>query len=98
VIVDANGLQGFGTVKEVAGIEPLKEKLVSFGLAVEEIDGHDLNALEESLKRTAPGPKVIIARTNKGKGVSFMENKMEWHYLPMTEEQYRQALREVDKT
>jgi transketolase len=97
VVVDCNGIQGFGTTREVAGLEPLKEKLAAFGLAVEEIDGHDPKDLEESLGRNVPGPRVIIARTKKGKGVSFMENKMEWHYLSMTQEQYHQALREVDE-
>jgi len=96
LMVDWNGLQGFGSTQEVAGLGPLKEKFLSFGMPVEEIDGHDLKALEEAWGRKARGPRAIIAHTNKGRGVSFMENRMEWHYQPLTEAQYRQALQEVE--
>jgi transketolase len=95
LLVDVNGLQGFGTTKEVADLSPLEDRLRPFGVATETVDGHDARRLEEALARSAPGPRVILARTIKGKGVSFMENKMEWHYLPMTESQYAQALAEV---
>ena len=98
LILDSNGLQGFGSVREVAGIESLKERFQSFGVSVTEVDGHDLSALETALRLQPSGaPGVVIARTLKGKGVSFMENKMEWHYLPMNETQYRQAVEEVEK-
>lgn len=96
VMVDWNGLQGFGTTKEVAGLDPLKEKFLSFGMPVEEIDGHDLKALETAWSRKAKGPRAVIAHTEKGRGVSFMKNKMEWHYLPLNEAQYKQALAELD--
>jgi transketolase len=95
LLVDANGLQGFGTTAEVAGLEPLAEKFRAFGLPVAEIDGHDLAAIEAACARAADGPHVILARTRKGCGVSFMENRMEWHYLPLNEAQFRQAMREV---
>jgi transketolase len=95
VLVDLNGLQGFGTTKDVADLGPLEEKLSAFGADVQSIDGHDMIELAAALARPAKGPRVIVARTVKGHGVSFMENKMEWHYLPMTEDQYRQALAEV---
>lgn len=97
VMVDWNGLQGFGTTKEVAGLEDLKGKFASFGMATEEIDGHDLKALEQAWGRDSKVPRAIIAHTEKGRGVSFMKNRMEWHYLPLTEAQYRQALAEVDR-
>lgn len=97
LIIDANGLQGFGTTKEVAGLDSLNEKFRSFGMPTQEIDGHDLKALEKALNQNTPGPRIIIANTVKGKGVSFMENKMEWHYLPLNEDQYRQAIKEVEK-
>lgn len=97
LMVDWNGLQGFGTTKEVAGLDSLKERFLSFGIPTDEIDGHDLKALESAWSRPAKGPRAIIARTNKGRGVSFMENKMEWHYLPLNETQYRQALAEMDQ-
>jgi transketolase len=95
IVVDWNGLQGFGTTKEVAGLESLKERFLSFGLPTEEIDGHDLGRLEETLNKNSAGPRAVIALTNKGRGISFMENKMEWHYLPLTEPQYLQAIEEL---
>jgi len=97
LIVDANGLQGFGSTKEVAGMDSLAEKFTSFGMTVEEIDGHDLISIEKALSRDQKGPRVIIARTTKGKGVSFMENKMEWHYRALTEDQYQLAVQDLDK-
>jgi transketolase len=96
-IIDANGLQGFGTTREVANIEPLADKLRSFGVTTHEIDGHDPVAIVRSLSCSDPGPRAVVARTIKGKGVSFMENRMEWHYLPLTEAQYHEALEEVSK-
>jgi transketolase len=95
VIVDANGLQGFGTTHEVAALDPLADKFRAFGVHAEEVDGHDFTALTAALNRDQRGPRVIVARTEKGHGVSFMANRMEWHYLPMTEEHYRQAVQEV---
>jgi transketolase len=98
VMVDWNGLQGFGTTKEVAGLDDLKKKFLSFGMPTEEIDGHDLKALREAWQSGAKGPRAVIAHTEKGRGVSFMRNKMEWHYLPLTEAQYHQAMGEMEKT
>jgi transketolase len=95
LLIDANGLQGFGATQEISSLEPLGEKLKAFGMAVEEIDGHDLEAMEKTFNKNVPGPRAIILKTRKGNGVSFMENKMEWHYLPLTEPQYRQALAEI---
>ena len=97
VMVDWNGLQGFGTTKEVAGLGSIKEKFLSFGMPVEEIDGHDVKALEAAWNAKTKGPRAIIAHTEKGRGVSFMKNRMEWHYLPLTEAQYHQALEEMDR-
>jgi len=95
-LVDLNGLQGFGSTREVADLSPLEDKLRPFGVDVGVVDGHDWAALAAELARPVQGPRVVVARTVKGRGVSFMENKMEWHYLPMTESQYRQALAEVE--
>jgi transketolase len=97
ILIDANGLQGFGAVDEVAGLELTPDKFRGFGLPAEEIDGHDLDAICAACGDRSPGPRVVIARTCKGHGVSFMENQMEWHYLRMTEEQYQQALEEADR-
>ena len=81
VVVDANRLQGTGRVEDILSLEPLPEKWHSFGWHVEEIDGHDHNALKLALSATYPGqPSCVIARTVKGKGVSFMEHSALWHY------------------
>ena len=94
-IIDLNGLQGFGTTREVANLDPLADRLRAFGIRTVEIDGHDPTAIIASLVAAEPGPVAIVAKTIKGCGVSFMENRMEWHYLPLTEAAYRQAVNEV---
>ncbi|AKU94828.1 Transketolase [Labilithrix luteola] len=97
VVVDANGLQGFGTTREVLDMEPFADKWRAFGFATHEIDGHDFEQLHAATRELDPQrPTCIIARTRKGNGVGFMEGKLEWHYLPMTEAQYRDALRSLD--
>lgn len=95
VLVDANGLQGFGGTVEVASLEPLAPKFRGFGLQVAEIDGHSPSALDAALAQRHDAPLVVLLRTVKGRGVSFMEGRMEWHYLPLTAEQYAAALREL---
>jgi len=95
-LVDANGLQGFGSTSEIASLEPIAEKIRALGLRVEEIDGHAWEPLQAVLAAPRSGPLVVVLRTIKGRGVSFMEGRMEWHYLPMNEDQYRQALLEVE--
>ena len=96
VLVDANGLQGFGSTAEVASLEPLIPKFRGFGLHVVEIDGHADGDLDAALTSRRGEPLIVVMRTVKGKGVSFMEGKMEWHYLPLTEAQYNQALWELE--
>jgi transketolase len=94
-ITDLNGLQGFGTTREVANLDPLAERLRAFGVTTVEIDGHDPGAIVTALAARDAGPLGIVAKTVKGRGVSFMENRMEWHYLPLTAATYRQAVDEV---
>ena len=98
VVVDRNGLQGFGTSTEVLDMEPFADKWRAFGFDVREIDGHDFREIDAALS-AAPGagPRCIIAQTTKGRGVSFMENRLEWHYLPMSDDQYRVAVEELDR-
>ncbi len=96
VIVDLNGIQGFGTTREVADLEPLADKFRAFRVSTEEVDGHDPDAVRAVLDVAGVGPHVVVARTRKGCGVSFMEDRMEWHYLPLTAAQYRQAIAEVE--
>ncbi len=99
VVVDRNNLQVDGFVNDVMAIEPLAEKWRAFGWRVVEIDGHDVAALLEAFtERRAnadSSPWVFICRTVKGKGVSFMENVMEWHGGTLTDDQYRQAMTEL---
>ncbi len=97
LIVDANGLQGFGSTKEVASMDNLIDKFRSFGIKVQEVNGHDLTALKSVLSEPTSEPRAIIAHTTKGKGVPFMENKMEWHYLPLKEDQYQEALKGLER-
>jgi transketolase len=96
ILVDLNGLQGFGTTSEVADLGSLAAKFREFGLFTQEIDGHDPLAIEQAFSRQRTGPDVIVARTHKGCGVSFMEDRMEWHYLPLDEAMYRQAVQEIN--
>jgi transketolase len=97
IMVDLNGLQGFGTTREVANLEPLAEKFRAFGVPTEEIAGHDHGAIRRALRHDREGLEVIVAHTHKGHGISFMEDRMEWHYLPLTEAQYRQAVEEIER-
>lgn len=93
-IVDANGLQGFGTTKEVADLGSLADKFKIFGVDTIEVDGHDPKQILAALQNNS-SLKAVVAKTMKGKGASFMENKMEWHYLPMTKDQFLQATEEL---
>jgi transketolase len=96
VLVDNNRLQGFGTTEAVASMDPLSEKLRGFDITVLGIDGHNPGAIRAALDAPSSGPKIVILNTTKGRGVSFMENRMEWHYLPLTADKYSQALAEVE--
>lgn len=98
-IVDYNKIQSFGAVKDVLDLEPLAEKWRAFGWGVREIDGHDLRAIEEACTALPfePGrPSCIVAHTIKGKGVSYMEGKLLWHYRAPRGEDLEIALREID--
>jgi transketolase len=99
VIVDYNKIQSFGTVKEILDLEPLADKWKAFRWAVKEIDGHNHQQIEDTLKSVpfeTGKPSVIIAHTTKGKGVSFMENQLAWHYKSPNADQLAQALAEVE--
>jgi len=98
VLVDHNNLQGFGTTAEIASMSPLWEKLRGFDVEIEVIDGHDLDAIRGALARTADRPRVIMLKTVKGSGVSFMEQRMEWHYLPLSAEQLQLAYDELARS
>ena len=97
-IIDYNKLQSLNTVEKTLRIEPLAEKAQAFGWAVREVDGHDHQSLLHLLEHgpwEAGKPSFLIAHTTKGKGVSFMENKVEWHYKSPSPEQVARALEEL---
>jgi transketolase len=96
LVVDLNGLQGFGATKDVADLDPLADKFSGFGWPTVQIDGHNPEAIRTALTDRQAGPDAVVARTRKGCGVSFMEDRMEWHYLPLSLEQYTQAVAEAD--
>ncbi|MCZ6533019.1 MAG: transketolase [SAR324 cluster bacterium] len=98
-IVDYNKLQSIKSVTETLELEPFAPKWRSFGWAVRELDGHDHGALTEAISDAPfePGkPSCIIAHTTKGKGVSFMEGRVEWHYRSASESELSAALRELE--
>jgi transketolase len=96
VIVDKNGLQGFGLTQDVISQNRIADQWRACGWDVDEVDGHDLSALERVLAVVTCGaPRAIICHTVKGKGVSFMEGRLEWHYRSPDAQQYAQAMREL---
>lgn len=94
VLVDHNGLQGFGSTDEIASMAPLWEKLGGFNVDIEVVDGHDIDAIREATARDRTKPGFVMLQTTKGRGVSFMENRMEWHYLPLKSDRLNDALKE----
>jgi transketolase len=97
-IVDLNGLQITGPTRDVCDTQPLADKFRSFGWSVREVDGHDIQALSDTLEVIPfePGkPSVVIAHTVKGKGVSFMEHNIKWHHGVPNAEQFAQAMEEL---
>jgi transketolase len=96
--VDCNGLQIDGAVAEIMNPNPLDEKFSAFGWHVQTVDGHSLEALKEAVTRAkavSDKPSVILCKTVKGKGVSFMENQADWHGTAPNPEQIHQALDEL---
>ncbi len=99
VIVDKNGFQAMGRTEEIMGLGDLQAKFKAFGFKSMDVDGHDIEKIDEAisfLSNDRSGtPKVLIANTVKGKGVSFMENNNKWHYSRLNQEIYTQALNEL---
>ena len=101
VIVDANQWQATGRSEDITGDSSLKEKFEAFGWSSCDIDGHDVYALAEVLRKVPDGsgkPVAVIAHTIKGKGVSFMEDDNNWHYRIPNKEEVKQALKEMGLT
>jgi transketolase len=97
-LIDFNKMQALGNTAEIQNLEPLHDRYRAFGWAVRRVDGHDLGALVDALDAFPfePGkPSVIVADTTKGKGVSFMENSLLWHYRCPDEKEYAAAMQEL---
>lgn len=100
LIIDYNKIQSLGATNDVLKLEPLKSKLEAFNWNVLQVDGHNHDEILQAFTNAAKvknKPTVIIADTIKGKGVSFMENQLLWHYKSPSEEQYNQAIEEIEK-
>ena len=99
VIVDLNGMQAMGKTEDILDMSPMSSRWSAFGWHAADIDGHDVDALKTALSTlpaTAHRPTALIAHTQAGKGVSFMENRLDWHYRNLTPELAGQALAEVE--
>jgi transketolase len=98
-LVDLNGQQALGYTSDVLDLSPLAARWQAFGWDVHDVDGHDaalLTRTVDQLNTTNGRPHVLLCRTVFGKGVSFMEGQIKWHYWPMSDDEYRQALSEQD--
>jgi transketolase len=98
-IVDVNRQQAFGYTRDVIDLDPLSDRWKAFGWDVREVDGHDADAMSAALddldKQDSP-PHVLLTATTFGKGVSYMESQIKWHYMPMSDEEYSTALAELE--
>jgi len=98
-IIDLNGQQALGRTADVLSLTPMTERWRAFGWDVHDVDGHDVAALGAVLgepTEAAGPPRVVVARTTFGKGVSFMEGQLKWHYAPMSDDDYRRALEDLE--
>ncbi len=99
-IIDLNGQQALGKTKDVCDLSPMKEKWMAFGWDAHVVDGHDVAEIAARLKMLdtkSASPHVLIAQTTFGKGVSFMENQLKWHYWPMSDKEFELALRDISE-
>jgi transketolase len=98
-VIDLNGQQALGYTEDVLSLAPMAARWRAFGWEAHEVDGHDVDALAALLDRPTEAdgpPRVLVARTTFGKGVSFMEGHLKWHYWPMSDDEYRRALADVE--
>lgn len=98
-IVDVNGQQALGYTRDVLSLSPLADRWRAFGWDAHDIDGHDRRSMADLIRSfdlVSGPPHVLLATTTFGKGVSFMEHRLEWHYLPMSAAQYERALQQID--
>jgi transketolase len=93
IVVDHNGLQGFGSTADVASMDPLDQKLAGFGIDLRRCDGHELGSLRQALAVTSPsGPALTLLQTHKGHGIPDFSDRMESHYLPVTDAQFQAGM------
>jgi transketolase len=98
-VVDVNGQQALGYTRDVLDLDPLASRWSAFGWDIHEVDGHDVDAISAAvadLRRDEGPPHVLLAATTFGKGVSYMESQIKWHYWPMSDEDYAGALQELE--
>jgi transketolase len=97
-LVDVNGQQALGYTRDVLDLAPLSARWDAFGWDVHEVNGHDVDGLISTMESLTGDsrPHVLLAHTTFGRGVSYMEGEIAWHYLPMSDEQYSLALSEMD--
>ena len=96
MIIDRNKLQSIYSTEKTLKIEPLKDKIKSFGWTVRECNGHDHQKIINCITKKYSAPLCVIANTTKGKGVSFMENKVSWHYKSPNDVELFKALKELN--
>lgn len=96
LVIDNNGQQALGKTKEILDLSPLSEKWSAFGWTAHTVPGHSFLDLDQSMRSiSADAPTVVVAQTIFGRGVSFMESSLRWHYMPLSDAEYQQALAEV---
>ncbi|HWD71952.1 MAG TPA: transketolase [Actinomycetota bacterium] len=98
VVIDMNGQQALGYTRHVLDLEPMDRRWDAFGWDARVVDGHDVGAMLQAFDDLDPvtgPPHVLVARTTFGRGVSFMENQIRWHYFPMSDQEYARAVDEV---
>jgi len=98
-VVDVNGQQALGYTRDVLNLDPLAARWGAFGWDVHEVDGHDVDIMSTTLadlRRDEGQPHVLLAATTFGKGVSYMESQIKWHYMPISDEEYAGALQELE--
>jgi len=96
VFIDRNNLQGYGRPSELVSFEPIDDKFRSFNWDVYRVDGHDVETIKDAIDKPQNKPKMIICDTIKGKGVSFMEDEMRWHYFIVTDEFLADGIKELE--
>lgn len=95
VLIDRNNLQGYGRPTELVSFESLEEKFRSFNWSASSVDGHSYDEIAKACAEASDRPKAIICKTVKGKGISFMEDELKWHYFMVSDEVYVKALEEL---